>query len=108
MTSTLKSNNFVSDSEDSSEEIKIKRKFPPLTERNRNNSENKKDYNNNRGSTLNLEQVLLTENDLPKGPKRPPKRNSIRMSVFIRNMNKVDAMSTSKIMKVKKKKKKYM
>ncbi len=105
--STLKTNNFDSDSEDSSEEIKSKRKFPPLTERNRNNSENKNDYIN-RGSTLNLDQVLLNENDLPKGPKRPPKRNSIRMSVFIRNMNKVDAMSTSKIMKVKKKKKKYM
>jgi hypothetical protein len=42
-----------------------------------------------------------------KGPKRPRKRSSTRMSIFTKNMNKVENLSNS-IMKVKKKKKKYM
>ena len=64
--------------------------------------------NNFRKDDFKLDQVLLTENENEdNGPKRPPKRNSIRMSIFIKNMNKVDSLSPSKIMKVKKKKKKY-
>ena len=63
---------------------------------------------NHRKDDIQLDQILLNENNVSKGPKRPPKRNSIRMSIFVRNMNKVDSASTSKIMKVKKKKKKMV
>jgi hypothetical protein len=65
--------------------------------------------NNKKGEItkeFNLDQVLLTEGEVNKGPKRPPRKNSVRMSIFIRNMNKVDTVSTSKLMKVKKKEKK--
>ena len=79
-----------------------------LTERARKRYEKKVTYKDSNGKEdIKLDQVLLTGEEI-KGPKRPPKRNSIRMSIFIKNMNKVDSMSTSKIMKVKKKKKKYM
>ena len=79
-----------------------------LTERARKRYEKKVTYKDSNGKEdIKLDQVLLTGEE-NKGPKRPPKRNSIRMSIFIKNMNKVDSMSTSKIMKVKKKKKKYM
>ena len=69
-----------------------------------------KNINYNKGDEredFNLNQVLLTEDEVDKGPKRPPRRNSVRMSIFIRNMNKVETVSASKLMKVKKKKKKY-
>ena len=79
-----------------------------LTERARKRYEKKVTYKDSNGKEdIKLDQVLLTGEE-DKGPKRPPKRNSIRMSIFIKNMNKVDSISTSKIMKVKKKKKKYM
>ena len=55
---------------------------------------------------INLNQYLLSE-ETKKGPKRPRKRSSTRMSIFTKNMNKVENLSNS-IMKVKKKKKKYM
>ena len=38
--------------------------------------------------------------------KRPVRKSSIRMSIFTRNMNKFETLNASKIMKVKKKKKK--
>ena len=78
-----------------------------LTERARKRYEKKVTYKDSNGKEdIKLDQVLLTVEE-DKGPKRPPKRNSIRMSIFIKNMNKVDSLSPSKIMKVKKKKKKY-
>ena len=89
----------------------LKHNFPiknSLTERIKKKYEKKVTYKDSNGKEdIKLDQVLLTGEE-NKGPKRPPKRNSIRMSIFIKNMNKVDSMSTSKIMKVKKKKKKYM
>ena len=89
----------------------LKHNFPiknSLTERIKKKYEKKITYKDSNGKEdIKLDQVLLTGEE-NKGPKRPPKRNSIRMSIFIKNMNKVDSMSTSKIMKVKKKKKKYM
>ena len=89
----------------------LKQNFPiknSLTERIKKKYEKKITYKDSNGKEdIKLDQVLLTGEE-NKGPKRPPKRNSIRMSIFIKNMNKVDSMSTSKIMKVKKKKKKYM
>ena len=55
---------------------------------------------------IQLDQVLLTEKEMNKSPKRPARKTSIRMSIFTRNMNKFETINASKIMKVKKKKKK--
>ena len=57
---------------------------------------------NNRESNFQIDSQLISDE---KRPKRP-RKNSIRMSIFTKNMNKVDTL-TQKIMKVKKKKKKY-
>ena len=54
---------------------------------------------------IKLDQFLLSDKKGNNSPIRP-RKNSIRMSIFTKNMNKVDTL-TNKIMKVKKKKKKY-
>ena len=107
---TEKSNNFDSENDSDSNRLSNnkgnRKKFVPLTDREKSYNMN----NNKKGEItkeFNLDQVLLTEGEVNKGPKRPPRKNSVRMSIFIRNMNKVDTVSTSKLMKVKKKKKKY-
>ena len=107
---TEKSNNFDSENDSDSNRLsnnkRNRKKFVPLTDREKSHNMN----NNKKGEItkeFNLDQVLLTEGEVNKGPKRPPRKNSVRMSIFIRNMNKVDTVSTSKLMKVKKKKKKY-
>ena len=55
---------------------------------------------------IQLDQVLLNEKEMNKIRKRPVRKSSIRMSIFTRNMNKFETLNASKIMKVKKKKKK--
>ena len=103
-------NNFESESDSDSNSLSNnkgdKKKINYLSGREKLNKKN--NYNmGEAGKEFNLDQVLLNENEVDKGPKRPPRRNSVRMSIFIRNMNKVETVSTSKLMKVKKKKKKY-
>ena len=108
---TEKTNNFDSENDSNSNSLSSSnkgniKKNNYISRRGKSN----KNINYNKGDEredFNLNQVLLTENEVDKGPKRPPRRNSVRMSIFIRNMNKVDTVSTSKLMKVKKKKKKY-
>ena len=59
-------------------------------------------------SNLKLNEVLLNENELnTKLPKRPKKKESVRLSIFIKNKVKVED-TTSQIMKIKKKKKKII
>ena len=86
--------NSESSSESFSEDYSIKK-------------EKNKTGRNERYSTrdIQLDQFLLSDNKGSNSPKRP-RKNSIRMSIFTKNMNKVDTL-TNKIMKVKKKKKKY-
>ena len=55
---------------------------------------------------INLNQALLNENDIDFSPKRPIRKDSTRLSIFIRNMRKINTLNTFKILKVKKKKKK--
>jgi hypothetical protein len=59
-------------------------------------------------SNLKLNEVLLSEKELnTKLPKRPKKKDSVRLSIFIKNKVKVED-TTSQIMKIKKKKKKII
>ena len=59
-------------------------------------------------SNLKLNEVLLNEKELnTKLPKRPKKKESVRLSIFIKNKVKVED-TTSQIMKIKKKKKKII
>ena len=53
-----------------------------------------------------MNKVLLNENEINFLPKRPERKSSTRLSVFVRNMSKINRINTFKIMKVKKKKKK--
>ena len=55
---------------------------------------------------INMNKVLLNENEINFLPKRPERKSSTRLSVFVRNMSKINRINTFKIMKVKKKKKK--
>ena len=100
---------FESEDSDSNDSEEKERKKNAFTDRlNNKTMDERKNKFNHRKDDIQLDQILLNENNVSKGPKRPPKRNSIRMSIFVRNMNKVDSASTSKIMKVKKKKKKMV
>ena len=72
----------------------------------KNKTERNERYSNRDSNRyIQLDQVLLSDKKGNNSPKRP-RKNSIRMSIFTKNMNKVDTL-TNKIMKVKKKKKKY-
>ena len=102
-----------SDSETSKSFQKEKKNYPiksfngksnNLTER-KNNNVNIRLIDRNSIHNFQLDQVLLTENYMNKSPKRPHRKSSVRMSIFTRNMRKFD-LSTSKLLKVKKKKKK--
>ena len=57
---------------------------------------------------INLNQGLLNENEINFIPKRPVRKNSMRLSIFIKNMSKIKKINTVKLMKVKKKKKKNL
>ena len=59
----------------------------------------------NRDSILKLDKVLLNENDLRLSPKIKKRRDSIRMSIFVKNKMQMKHPATH-IMKIKKRKKK--
>ena len=59
----------------------------------------------NRDSFLKLDKFLLNEHDLKNPPKKGKKRDSIRMSIFIKNKMNLQHTRTQ-IMKIKKRKKK--
>ena len=59
----------------------------------------------NRDSILKLDKVLLNENDLRLSPKIKKRRDSIRMSIFVKNKMQMKHLATH-IMKIKKRKKK--
>ena len=100
-------NESVNDSSSSNSIEKIKSYNPKNNLNSKNNfSRTKKKSSYLNIKDINLNQYLLSE-ETKKGPKRPRKRNSTRMSIFTKNMNKFENLSNS-IMKVKKKKKKYM
>ena len=102
-----KNNESVNDSSSSNSIEKIKSYNPKNNLNSKNNfSRTKKKSSYLNIKDINLNQYLLSE-ETKKGPKRPRKRNSTRMSIFTKNMNKFENLSNS-IMKVKKKKKKYM
>ena len=58
-----------------------------------------------RDSILKLDKVLLNENDLKYSPKIKRKKDSIRMSIFVKNKMQMKHPATH-IMKIKKRKKK--
>ena len=99
----------ISSSSDSSKEklkkkIVIKRSKKDLSYKKINHTTN---YIDKRDSDLKLDRVLLTENDInTRSPKRPKKRNSTRLSIFIKNKMKMDNSTSEQIMKLKKKKRK--
>ena len=100
--------NISSSSDSSKEKIKkknvLKRSKKDLSYKRINHTIN---YNDKRDSDIRLDSVLLTENDInTRSPKRPKKRESTRLSIFIKNKMKMDNSTSEQIMKLKKKKKK--
>ncbi len=74
----------------------------------RNTSSYKENYiNNDFDSDLKLDSILLTDKNIEQLNK-PQKKDSIRMSVFIKNKMKMDNLTPVKLMKLKKKKKKIV
>ena len=69
------------------------------------NNANGRYFSSSPNKDFQLDKVLLNENKISDSPKRPQRRRSVRMSIFTRNMNKVEP---TKLMKVKKKKKKNL
>ncbi len=101
--------NYFDSSDDSDDRVKStnKRGYKYSNYTDRYSMKNNYKYNTRDSlKDIQLDQVLLTEKEMNKSPKRPARKTSIRMSIFTRNMNKFETLNASKIMKVKKKKKK--
>ena len=74
----------------------------------RNASSYKENYiSNNFESDIKLDSILLTDKNIEQLNK-PQKKDSIRMSIFIKNKMKMDNLTPVKLMKLKKKKKKIV
>ena len=94
--------NLLSNDIDSSSESNYSSKgFNSL----RNASSYRENYMNNFESDLKLDNILLTDKNIEQ-LNIPHKKDSIRMSIFIKNKIKMDNLNPVKLMKLKKKKKK--
>ena len=97
----------ISSSSDSSKEIIKKKTHIKRSKKDISYKKINRTYNEKRDSDIKLDSVLLTENDINiRYPKRPKKRNSTRLSIFIKNKMKMDNSTSQQIMKLRKKKKK--
>ena len=96
--------NLLSNDIDSSSESNYSSKgFNSL----RNASSYRENYMNNFESDLKLDNILLTDKNIEQ-LNIPHKKDSIRMSIFIKNKIKMDNLNPVKLMKLKKKKKKIV